>query len=77
MILDEATSALDRETERKVQGNVDRIMKNKSSLVIAHRIETIMNAQRIYVFDKGEILEEGSYNELMRNKAFFYNLERG
>ena len=56
LILDEATSALDRETEKKVQANIDGLMKSKTSLVIAHRIETIVNSDRIYVFDKGEIL---------------------
>jgi len=48
-----STSALDRNTEKKVQQNIDEIMKNKTSLVVAHRIETIMNASRIYLFDKG------------------------
>lgn len=53
LILDEATSALDRETEKRVQANVDTLMKSKTSLVIAHRIETIVNSDKIYVFDKG------------------------
>jgi ABC-type multidrug transport system fused ATPase/permease subunit len=55
-MLDEATSALDRETEKKVQANVDKDMQGKTSLVVAHRIETIQNADRIYMFDQGEIL---------------------
>ena len=76
-MLDEATSALDRETERKVQENVDEKMKGKTSLVIAHRLETIMNADRIFVMDKGEVLEKGSFGELMKRKKYFYNLERG
>lgn len=57
LMLDEATSALDRETEKKVQANVDNDMKGKTCLVVAHRIETIMNSDRIYMFDQGEILE--------------------
>ena len=76
-MLDEATSALDRETEKKVQANVDSDMKGKTCLVVAHRIETIMNSDRIYMFDQGEILEEGSYQELMAKKKHFFNLERG
>ena len=76
-MLDEATSALDRETEKKVQENVDKLMKGKTNLVIAHRIETILNSERIYMFDRGQILEEGSYEELMRKKRHFYNLQRG
>lgn len=77
LMLDEATSALDRETERRVQANVDGEMRGKTSLVVAHRIETIQNADRIYMFDQGEVLEEGTYSELMARKRHFYNLERG
>jgi ABC-type multidrug transport system fused ATPase/permease subunit len=60
-----------------VQANVDKDMQGKTSLVVAHRIETIQNADRIYMFDQGEILEEGTYVELMAKKKNFYNLERG
>lgn len=60
-MLDEATSALDRQTQKRAQQNIDTVMKGKTSLVVAHRIETIMNADRIYLFDKGDILEQGSY----------------
>ncbi len=77
LMLDEATSALDRETEGRVQANVDGEMRGKTSLVVAHRIETIQNADRIYMFDQGEVLEEGTYSELMARKRHFYNLERG
>jgi ABC-type multidrug transport system fused ATPase/permease subunit len=76
-MLDEATSALDRETERKVQSSIDGDMKAGTSLIVAHRIETILDADRIYLFDRGEILEEGSYAQLIANKRHFYNLERG
>jgi ATP-binding cassette, subfamily B (MDR/TAP), member 1 len=77
LMLDEATSALDRATEMKVQANIDVDMKGKTCLVVAHRIETIQNSDRIYMFDQGEILEEGTYAELMAKKKNFYNLERG
>ena len=76
-MLDEATSALDRETEKRVQEKIDEIMIGKTSLVIAHRIETIYNSSRIHMFDRGEIIEEGSYKELVAKKKHFYNLERG
>jgi ABC-type multidrug transport system fused ATPase/permease subunit len=56
---------------------VDEVMKGKTSLVIAHRIETIVNSDRIHLFDRGQIIEEGSYTELMAKKRHFYNLERG
>ncbi len=52
-------------------------MKGKTSISIAHRIDTIKNAEKIYVFVKGQILEEGSYNELVSKRGYFYNLERG
>lgn len=52
-------------------------MTGKSSLVVAHRIETIMNSDQIYLFDKGEIIEKGTYAELMAAKKHFYNLEKG
>ena len=77
LMLDEATSALDRETEKRVQKKIDEIMQGRTSLVIAHRIETIYNSSKIHMFDRGEIIEEGSYNELIAKKKHFYNLERG
>ena len=53
LLLDEATSALDRKTEEKVQKNVDKAMKGKTNLVVAHRMETIMDSQHIYMLDRG------------------------
>lgn len=52
-------------------------MKNKTTITIAHRIETIKNSDMINVFEKGEIVERGTYEELLKLKGFFYNLERG
>lgn len=77
LLLDEATSALDSANEKKVQESLDEIMKGKTSISIAHRIDTIKNSEKIYVFVKGKILEEGSYNELVSKRGYFYNLERG
>lgn len=61
LLLDEATSALDAENERKVQESLDNIMSRKTTLTIAHRIETIKNSDTIYVFEKGEVVESGTY----------------
>ena len=52
-------------------------MKNKTSVTIAHRLDTIKNSKTIYVFDKGRIAETGNYDELMKKKGYFYNLEKG
>ena len=52
-------------------------MANKTTINIAHRIETIKNADQIYVFEKGQIVETGTYNSLVNKKGYFYNLERG
>ena len=52
-------------------------MKGKTSVTVAHRISTIKNSDIIYVFEKGQIIEQGSYGELLSQKGYFYNLERG
>jgi ATP-binding cassette, subfamily B (MDR/TAP), member 1 len=77
LLLDEATSALDAENERHVQDSLDRVMTQKTTLTIAHRIETIRNSDVINVFEKGQIVERGTYSQLLERKGFFYNLERG
>jgi len=65
LILDEATSALDTESERQVQAALDELMKNRTTLVIAHRLSTVENADRIVVLDKGIIAEIGTHAELL------------
>ena len=67
MILDEATSALDTESERLVQDALEKMMKNRTSIVIAHRLSTIQNADTIVVMSKGEIVEQGTHEELMKS----------
>lgn len=71
LILDEATSALDSETEKNIQHGIDRCRGEKTIIIIAHRLSTIKNCDRIYVLDKGEIIENGSYDELYRSNGKF------
>lgn len=77
LLLDEATSALDSKNEQIVQESLDTIMKGKTTISIAHRIDTIKNSERIFVFEKGQIVEEGNYEQLVGARGYFYNLERG
>ena len=74
MILDEATSALDTESEQFVQMALEKMMKNRTSLVIAHRLSTIQNADNIVVMKKGEIVEQGKHDELLKRKGEYYKL---
>ena len=74
LILDEATSNVDVRTEQKVQCAMDKLMKNKTSFIIAHRLSTIKNADIILVIDDGNIKEQGSHDELMKQKGFYYDL---
>jgi subfamily B ATP-binding cassette protein MsbA len=74
MILDEATSALDTESERLVQVALENMMKNRTSIVIAHRLSTIQNADMIVVMQKGEIVEQGTHEELILNNKVYTKL---
>ena len=69
LILDEATSALDAGTEAKVTAALNEVMQGRTTFVIAHRLATVRNADRILVFDEGRIVESGSFEELMRAAA--------
>ena len=77
LILDEATSALDVQNEKIVQESLDKIMEGKTSVIVAHRISTIKDADQIVVFNEGQIVEKGTYAELNAMKGLFYKLERG
>ncbi len=74
LILDEATSALDTESERLVQQALEILMADRTVLVIAHRLSTVTNADKIIVLDKGEIKEMGTHNELMEKEEYYSNL---
>ncbi len=76
LILDEATSALDTESERLVQDALENLMKNRTSLVIAHRLSTVRNADLICVFHDGKIVERGTHDELMELKGRYTNLHK-
>ncbi len=74
LILDEATSALDTESEKMVQKAIEVLMKDRTALVIAHRLSTVQNADKIVVLDKGKILEVGSHNELYEKGGLYRRL---
>ena len=73
VILDEATSALDNKSEAIVQKAIDNLMKNKTVLVIAHRLSTVRNADKIVVVNHGEIAEIGTHSQLIRKKNGIYS----
>ena len=74
LILDEATSNVDTNTERQVQTAIRSLMQGKTSFVIAHRLSTIQNADNILVVDGGDVVEQGTHDELMAKKGFYYRL---
>lgn len=74
LILDEATSSLDSVTEKAIQETLDEVMQNKTVIVIAHRLSTIAHLDRIIVFDKGQIIEDGTHAELLRKNGAYKQL---
>ena len=74
LILDEATSNVDTNTERQVQRAIRSLMQGKTSFVIAHRLSTVQNADKILVVDHGDVVEQGTHQELMASKGYYYRL---
>ena len=74
LVLDEATSNIDTKTELSIQESMSTLMKGRTSFVIAHRLNTIKNADLILVINGGEVIEKGTHKELMRKEGFYYNL---
>jgi len=74
LIFDEATSNLDTENEKLIHEAIDKISKGRTTIIIAHRLSTIKNADKIFVMDKGEIIGEGSHNDLMENCKIYQKL---
>ena len=76
LILDEATSALDSSTEKLVQSAINKMRQGRTTIIIAHRLSTIQNADRIIVLKDGEIIEEGSHNELLEISGEYSKLNQ-
>ena len=74
MILDEATSALDTKSEQFIQSALEKLIRNRTCIIIAHRLSTVRNADKIVVLDKGRIIEQGSWTALFEKKGAFYNM---
>jgi len=74
LVLDEATSALDNQSEMLIQEALERLMRGRTTFIIAHRLSTVHNADKIIVLDKGTVVESGSHNELMANESLYHHL---
>ncbi len=74
LLLDEATSALDTESERQVQEALSRLMRGRTTIVVAHRLSTVLDADRIYVMDRGRVVESGDHSTLMAQGGLYASL---
>jgi ATP-binding cassette subfamily B protein len=71
LIFDEATSALDSKTEKSIQAELEMVAKGRTTLIIAHRLSTVMNADEILVMDGGRIVERGSHGDLLQKQGLY------
>jgi len=76
LILDEATSSIDTETEQFIQLAIDRVMRNRTSLVVAHRLSTTRSADQVVVIDRGRIVEQGTHAELVARGGLYTRIYR-
>lgn len=74
LILDEPTSALDAQSEQEIQNAIERLMKNRTTVIVAHRLSTIKSVDRIVVLNNGQVVEEGNHESLVNKKGFYYKL---
>ena len=73
ILLDEATSSLDSETEAKIQEALNTLTKNKTTIVIAHRLSTVLNSNNIYLVDSGKIIDNGRHEDLLLKSKLYKN----
>jgi subfamily B ATP-binding cassette protein HlyB/CyaB len=74
LIFDEATSALDYESEKIIQNNLERIKAGRTMFIVAHRLSTVKDCDTILVLDHGKVVEQGSHEELMKRRGYYYKL---
>ncbi|MEQ9065569.1 MAG: ATP-binding cassette domain-containing protein, partial [Gimesia chilikensis] len=74
LVFDEATSSLDAESERVVQQNMQEILKDRTAILVAHRLSTVRNADRILVLDEGQVVEQGTHQELLEQEGLYHHL---
>ena len=77
LILDEATSSVDTRTERHIETGLDRLMQNRTTFVIAHRLSTVRNSDAILVMEQGQIIERGAHEDLLKLGGRYYQLYTG
>ena len=76
IILDEATSFIDSQTEQKIQEALFNLMENRTAIVVAHRLATVRQLDRILVLNRGRIIESGNHDQLMDQRGFYYRLHQ-